>query len=495
MTPLVVCAALGIEARALSQDEDLDVVRIGMGEANARTAAESLPEFGALAVVGCGGALDDRLRPGDLFVATEVRGPSGTVRCRSAEPLAGLLERTTGATVHRGPLVSLDHMATGLERASLAATGALVADMESAELAAAAGERPFAVVRAIVDTPGRPLVSPATIPGGTAALRRLRTVGPALREWAGAAGPRRLLLAGPRSFCAGVERAIEIVERALALHGPPVYVRKQIVHNSHVVDDLSGRGAVFVDELDEVPPGSVTVFSAHGVAPAVRAEAGRRELRVIDATCPLVSKVHAEARRFAAQGHLVALIGHAGHEEVEGTLGEVPSSTVLVESPDDVASLPSDRPVAYLTQTTLAADEAGEVADAITGRFPDAVGPHTDDICYATTNRQEAVIGVARDADFVLVVGSANSSNSLRLVEVAESRGTPAVLIDGPADIPLARIADARVIGLTAGASAPPSVLDAVVDALSGLGPVDIKEHTVAVETTEFTLPKEVRTP
>jgi 4-hydroxy-3-methylbut-2-en-1-yl diphosphate reductase len=285
------------------------------------------------------------------------------------------------------------------------------------------------------------------------------------------------------------------VERALALHGPPVYVRKQIVHNSHVVDDLSGRGAVFVDELDEVPPGSVTVFSAHGVAPAVRAEAGRRELRVIDATCPLVSKVHAEARRFAAQGHLVALIGHAGHEEVEGTLGEVPSSTVLVESPDDVASLPSDRPVAYLTQTTLAADEAGEVADAITGRFPDAVGPHTDDICYATTNRQEAVIGVARDADFVLVVGSANSSNSLRLVEVAESRGTPAVLIDGPADIPLARIADARVIGLTAGASAPPSVLDAVVDALSGLGPVDIKEHTVAVETTEFTLPKEVRTP
>ncbi|WP_412516383.1 4-hydroxy-3-methylbut-2-enyl diphosphate reductase [Actinomadura madurae] len=494
MTRLVVCAALGIEARALSQDGDLNVVRIGMGPAKARSAAGHLPEFGALAIVGCGGALDDRLRPGDLFVATEVRGASGTVRCRSAEPLAGLLERTTGATVHRGPLVTVDHMVTGSERASLAAMGALVADMESAELAAAAGERPFAVVRAIVDTPGRPLVSPATIPGGTAALRRLRTVGPALREWAGAAGPRRLLLAGPRSFCAGVERAIEIVERALALHGPPVYVRKQIVHNSHVVDDLSGRGAVFVDELDEVPPGSVTVFSAHGVAPAVRAEAGRRELRVIDATCPLVSKVHAEARRFAAQGHLVALIGHAGHEEVEGTLGEAPSSTYLVENPEDVASLPADRPVAYLTQTTLAADEAGEVAAAITGRFPDAVGPHTDDICYATTNRQEAVTGVARDSDLVLVVGSANSSNSRRLVEVAESRGTPAVLIDGPADIPLGRLREARVVGLTAGASAPPSVLDAVVDALRGLGPVDIKEHTVTVETTEFTLPKEVRT-
>ncbi|MER7541529.1 4-hydroxy-3-methylbut-2-enyl diphosphate reductase [Actinomadura sp.] len=493
MSGLVVCAALGVEARAVARG-GLRVVRTGMGPAKARAAAAGLPEHDALAVAGCGGALDERLRPGDLFVATEVRGPSGTVPCRTAEALAGLLERTTGATVHRGPLVTVDHIVSGAERARLAAGGAMVADMESAELAAAAGDRPFAVVRAIVDTPGRPLVSPATLTGGTAALRRLRTVGPALREWAAAAGPRRLLLAGPRSFCAGVERAIEIVERALDLHGPPVYVRKQIVHNTHVVDDLARRGAVFVDELDEVPPGSVTVFSAHGVAPAVRDEAGRRGLRVIDATCPLVSKVHAEARRFAASGHLVALIGHAGHEEVEGTLGEAPSSTVLVETPDDVASLPAGRPVAYLTQTTLAADEAGEVAAAITGRFPDAVGPHTDDICYATTNRQRAVAGVARDSDLVLVVGSANSSNSRRLVEVAESRGTPAVLVDGPADVPLGRLRGARVVGLTAGASAPPAVLDAVVDVLRGLGPVEIKEHTVTVETTEFTLPKEVRT-
>ena len=493
MTRLVVCAALGIEARAVARD-GTRVVRTGMGPARARAAAGRLPEYDALAVVGCGGALDERLRPGDLFVATEVRGPSGTFPCRSAEPLAGLLERTTGATVHRGPLVTADHVVSGAERAALAADGALAVDMESSVLAEAAGDRPFAVVRAIVDTPGRPLASPATLIGGPAALRRLRSVGPALREWAAAAGPRRVLLAGPRSFCAGVERAVEIVERALDLHGPPVYVRKQIVHNTHVVDDLSSRGAVFVDELDEVPPGAVTVFSAHGVAPAVRDEAGRLGLRVVDATCPLVAKVHAEARRFAASGHLVALIGHAGHEEVDGTLGEAPSSTVLVETPDDAAALPAGRPVAYLTQTTLAADEAGEVAAAITGRFPDAVGPHTDDICYATTNRQRAVARVAGESDLVLVVGSANSSNSRRLVEVAEAHGAPAVLVDSPADVPLRRLAGARVVGLTAGASAPPSVLDAVVDVLRGLGPVAAEERTVTVETTEFTLPKEVRT-
>ncbi|HEU5031572.1 MAG TPA: 4-hydroxy-3-methylbut-2-enyl diphosphate reductase, partial [Spirillospora sp.] len=398
----------------------------------ARKAAARLGDAGALAVAGFGGALDERLRPGDLFVATEIRGTGPPIPCPTAEPLAGLLERTTGATVHRGPLVTADHIVTGRERAELAATGAMAADMESAPLAAAAGERPVAVVRAIV-------------------------------------------------------------ERALEMHGPPVYVRKQIVHNTHVVNDLARRGAVFVDELDEVPPGAVTVFSAHGVAPAVRDEAGRLGLRVIDATCPLVAKVHAEARRYAARGDLVALIGHAGHEEVEGTLGEAPHSTVLVQTPADVAALPADRPVAYLTQTTLSADEAGEVAAAITRRFPDARGPHTDDICYATTNRQRAVTRIARDADLVLVVGSANSSNSRRLVEVAEQAGAPAVLIDGPADIPLGRLRGARAVGVTAGASAPPAVLAAVVAALRGLGPADLVEREVTVETTEFTLPKEVR--
>ncbi|MWA01663.1 4-hydroxy-3-methylbut-2-enyl diphosphate reductase [Actinomadura sp. LD22] len=492
MTELAVCAALGIEARALARG-GLPVVRTGAGPARARKAAARLAVADALAVAGFGGALDERLRPGDLFVATEIRGAGATVPCPAAEPLAGLLERTTGATVHRGPLVTTDHIVTGRERAALAATGAMAVDMESAPLAAAAGDRPVAVVRAIVDTPDRPLLSPATLTGGTAALRRLRTIAPALRAWADAIGPRRILLASPRSFCAGVERAIEIVERALEMHGPPVYVRKQIVHNTHVVNGLARRGAVFVDELDEVPPGAVTVFSAHGVAPAVRAEAGRLGLRVIDATCPLVAKVHAEARRHAARGDLVALIGHAGHEEVEGTLGEAPASTVLVQTPADVAALPADRPVAYLTQTTLSADEADALAAEITRRFPDARGPHTDDICYATTNRQRAVTRVARDADLVLVVGSANSSNSRRLVEVAEQAGAPAVLIDGPADIPLDRLRGARAVGVTAGASAPPAVLDAVVAALRGLGPADLAERAVTVETTEFTLPKEVR--
>ncbi|MGI5328269.1 4-hydroxy-3-methylbut-2-enyl diphosphate reductase [Actinomadura nitritigenes] len=491
MTRPVVCAALGLEARALAH-VGLPVVRTGAGPARARRAAARLRDADALAVAGFGGALDGRLRPGDLFVATEVRGAGPPVPCPSAEPLAGLLERTTGATVHRGPLVTTDHVVTGRERAELAATGAMAVDMESAPLAAA-GDRPVAVVRAIVDTPDRPLLGPATLTGGTAALRRLRTIGPALRAWADAIGPRRILLASPRSFCAGVERAIEIVERALEMHGPPVYVRKQIVHNTHVVNDLARRGAVFVDELDEVPPGAVTVFSAHGVAPAVRDEAGRLGLRVIDATCPLVAKVHAEARRYAARGDLVALIGHAGHEEVEGTLGEAPRSTVLVQTPADVAALPADRPVAYLTQTTLAADEADALAAEITRRFPDARGPHTDDICYATTNRRRAVARVAREADLVLVVGSANSSNSRRLVEAAVQAGAPALLIDGPADVPLGRLRGARAVGVTAGASAPPAVLDAVVAALRGLGPADLVEREVTVETTEFTLPKEVR--
>jgi len=489
---LVVCAALGIEARAVGHP-GLHVVTVGAGPHRAYRAAARLPDFDALAVTGFAGALDPRIRPGSLVVATEIRGPDGAVPCPSAELLAGLLERV-GAPVHCGPLLTSDHVVLGRgERAALAATGALAVDMESAPLAAAAAGRPYAVVRAIVDTPDRPLLSPATLTGGLAALRRLRTVGPALARWGAAVGPRRVLLASPRSFCAGVERAIEIVERPLAEHGPPVYVRKQIVHNVHVVADLRRRGAVFVDDLAEVPAGAVVVFSAHGVAPEVRAEADRAGLRVIDATCPLVAKVHAEARRSAARGDLVALIGHAGHEEVEGTLGEAPGASVLVETAEDVARLPADRPVSYLMQTTLAVEEAEEIARAITRRFPDARGPRTDDICYATSNRQRAVHAVARDADLLLVVGSQNSSNSRRLVEVAERGGTPALLVDGPADVPLDRLAAARVVGVTAGASAPPAMVGAVVDALRGLGPVEVEEHAVAVETTEFTLPKEVR--
>jgi 4-hydroxy-3-methylbut-2-enyl diphosphate reductase len=266
--------------------------------------------------------------------------------------------------------------------------------------------------------------------------------------------PRTVLLAAPRSFCAGVERAIEIVEHALAQRGRPVYVRKQIVHNAHVVADLEARGAVFVDDLDAVPPGATVVFSAHGVSPAVRTQAGHRALRVIDATCPLVTKVHTEARRFAARGDTVLLVGHDGHEEVEGTLGEAPERTILV--PDVAAAwtveVPDPTRVSYLTQTTLAVDETEEIVAELRARFPALRGPASDDICYATTNRQHALTAIAGEADLVLVVGSANSSNSVRLVELARRGGTPAYLIDDAGDIRPEWLDGVRVVGLTAGA-------------------------------------------
>ncbi len=496
MTDLLICTALGIEARAVrdgipSSAGGVEVIRTGMGPGHAARAEERLGKAGALAVTGFGGALGGGLRPGDVVVASEVRFGGRTLPCPSAPLLAGELARA-GLPVRVGPLVTSDHIVTGAERRRLADEGALAVDMESGPVAAAAAGRPFAAVRVIVDTPEVPLLRPATIRGGVLACRTLRQVGPPLTRWAAAGGPRLVLLAAPRSFCAGVERAIEIVERALDRYGPPVYVRKQIVHNLHVVRELEERGAVFVDELDEVPEGVVTVFSAHGVSPGVRDEAARRGLRVIDATCPLVTKVHAEARRFAARGDLVALIGHAGHEEIEGTLGEIPDSVVLVEDVDDVAALPDGRRVSYLTQTTLAVDEAADIAAAIRDRFADAEGPQKDDICYATTNRQHAVREVAEECDLVLVVGSANSSNSRRLAEVA-GRAAPAHLIDGPGDIALDWLADARAVGLTAGASAPPALVDAVVAALGGLGPVTVEERRVAEETIQFTLPKEVR--
>ncbi|MBB6174794.1 4-hydroxy-3-methylbut-2-enyl diphosphate reductase [Nocardiopsis mwathae] len=309
--------------------------------------------------------------------------------------------------------------------------------------------------------------------------------------------PRRVVLAAPRSFCAGVERAIEIVERLLRIRSGPVYVRKQIVHNSHVVADLESRGAVFVEEIDEVPMGATAVFSAHGVSPAVRSAAEHRRLDVVDATCPLVTKVHVEARRFAARGDTVVLIGHADHEEVEGTLGEAPGSTVLVETPEDVARIEVADPerVSYLTQTTLAVDETREVIEALRARFPALRGPGSEDICYATTNRQNAVAAAAGDADVVLVVGSDNSSNSVRLTELARRLGTPAYLIDSADDIDPAWVTHAAVIAVSAGASAPPSLVDEVIEALARLGPVTVEEHSVATEDVHFALPRKVRYP
>jgi 4-hydroxy-3-methylbut-2-enyl diphosphate reductase len=304
--------------------------------------------------------------------------------------------------------------------------------------------------------------------------------------------PRTVLLAAPRSFCAGVERAIEIVEHALRQRGQPIYVRKQIVHNAHVVADLEERGAIFVDELADVPRGSTVVFSAHGVSPAVHAEAATRQLDVIDATCPLVTKVHNEARRFAARGDTVLLIGHAGHEEVEGTLGEAPEHTILVE---DIAQarqveVPDPDNVSYLTQTTLAVDETEDILVVLHRRFPKLRGPASDDICYATTNRQHALSTVATDADLVLVIGSTNSSNSVRLVELAKRAGIPAHLIDDASDIRPEWLTGVRTVGLTAGASAPPHLVDGVVAAL---GPVTVLETETATESIRFTLPAAVR--
>jgi 4-hydroxy-3-methylbut-2-enyl diphosphate reductase len=387
--------------------------------------------------------------------------------------LAGELRRA-GLRARTGAVVTVDHaLSRRGERERLAAAGAAAADMESAMLLQGAAGRPAVVLLAISDTPDRPLLSPWTVPGGIAALRSLRRAGPALARWAAACAPRTVLLAGPRSFCAGVDRAIEIVERVLEQRGSPVYVRKQIVHNTHVVTGLERRGAIFVDELHEVPDGATVVFSAHGVSPAVRREAAERGL---DATCPLVAKVHVEARRFAAEGYQVALIGHAGHEEVEGTLGEAPQATALIQNAADVASLRPDDPgrVAYLMQTTLSADEASGIVGALLERFPGARGPGSDDICYATTNRQLAVRAIAAESDLVLVAGSANSSNSRRLVE-------------------LGWLAGASVVGITAGASAPPAVVGQIIDALGGLGTVDVSERMVATESIRFGLPKELR--
>ena len=496
---LLVCAPLRLEARAVRRGlhgTAAAVVATGYGPRRAAARAATLGplSFGALAIAGTGGGLTDDLVPGDLVVATEVSDGQTVTPIPSAPLLAGELRRA-GLRVRTGRVVTVDHLFRPGQRDRLAAGGAIAVDMESAELIKAARSRPVAVVRAISDTPGRPLLRPAALGGGLAALRSLRAAGPALRRWAAAAGERQVLLAGPRSFCAGVERAIEIVERILEQQGPPVYVRKQIVHNSVVVSGLEARGAIFVDELSEVPDGARVVFSAHGVSPAVRAEADRRGLTTVDATCPLVAKVHAEARRFAADGYLVALIGHAGHEEVEGTLGEAPDSVALVETAEDVGRLNPADPgkVAYLMQTTLSMDEAAGIAGALRERFPDARSPGSDDICYATTNRQRAARAVAAESDLVLVAGSANSSNSVRLVETAQRAGIPAHLIDGPSDIELDWLAGVSTIGLTAGASAPPAVVEDIVTALGGLGSAEVSERVITTENIRFGLPKEVR--
>jgi len=308
--------------------------------------------------------------------------------------------------------------------------------------------------------------------------------------------PEKLLLAAPRGYCAGVDRAVQTVERALELHGPPVYVRKEIVHNKHVVEELAARGAIFVDELsDAVPAGAVTVFSAHGVSPAVHADAAERGLRTIDATCPLVTKVHREAVKFAGDGYTIVLVGHAGHEEVEGTMGEVPGSIVLVENEADVDALEVEDPsrIAYLTQTTLSVDETAAILARLREKFPAITGPRTDDICYATTNRQLAVKQMAEQCDLVLVLGSRNSSNSNRLVDVARDCGAESHLIDNETEVREEWLEGARVVGISSGASAPEELVSRLVDFFRARGTEDVSEFEVLREDVRFMLPKVVR--
>jgi 4-hydroxy-3-methylbut-2-enyl diphosphate reductase len=306
----------------------------------------------------------------------------------------------------------------------------------------------------------------------------------------------KLLLAAPRGYCAGVDRAVQTVERALELYGAPVYVRKEIVHNKHVVEQLRERGAIFVDEIDDtVPAGATTVFSAHGVSPAVHAQAGARNLSTIDATCPLVTKVHVEAKKFAAEGYTIVLIGHDGHEEVEGTMGEAPDSIVLVETEADVDALEvaDPRRIAYISQTTLSVDETRTIINRLRERFPEITGPRTDDICYATTNRQSAVKQMAVACDLVLVIGSQNSSNSQRLVDVARDYGTESYLIDNETQVQEAWLDGKRVVGISSGASAPEELVDGLVAFFAARGVQDVSEFEVIREDVRFMLPKRIR--
>jgi 4-hydroxy-3-methylbut-2-enyl diphosphate reductase len=306
--------------------------------------------------------------------------------------------------------------------------------------------------------------------------------------------PMQIILAQPRGFCAGVVRAVEIVERALQKYGAPVYVRHEIVHNKHVVDSLKAKGARFVEDLSEIPDDAVTIFSAHGVARRIEEEAAERDLHVLNATCPLVTKVHNQGKRYVAQGRTLILIGHAGHPEVEGTMGQISAPVVLVQTEQEIESLkiPADTPVAYVTQTTLSVDDTKGIIAALHRRFTDIVGPETRDICYATQNRQTAVRELSELVDVILVVGAKNSSNSNRLREIGSETGVPSYLIADSSELKSEWVRDAHVVGITAGASAPEVLVDGVIDALGRLGPVEVSTLSGRQETIEFRLPAEL---
>ncbi len=310
-----------------------------------------------------------------------------------------------------------------------------------------------------------------------------------------ASSPLNVLLASPRGFCAGVIRAIDIVERALELYGAPVYVRHEIVHNKRVVERLRAMGAIFVEELDEIPPGAPTVFSAHGVARSVEEAAARRDLPVLDATCPLVTKVHVQGRRYVKAGRTLVLIGHAGHAEVIGTMGQIDAPVHLVSTAEDVVALPlaTDAPIAYVTQTTLSVDDTRGVIAALHQHFDDVVGPDVADICYATQNRQTAVRDLARQSDLLIVVGARNSSNSSRLREIGDEMGVPSYLVDDGSDVDPLWIAGVGTVGITAGASAPDELVENVIAALAAVRPVVVRQLDGVKEDIEFTLPAQLR--
>jgi 4-hydroxy-3-methylbut-2-enyl diphosphate reductase len=448
---------------------------------------------GPLLLAGLAGALATEVRAGDLVVGDELRSADTAAPCAAAPLLYGAVQRL-GLRAGLGPLLSVADASGSVRRAPTATGGALATVSESAFFARPAAAGQTVALCAVVGTAGAPPGDPRTAWRKVTALRALRAAAPVMQQWAAAVGHREILLASPRSFCAGVERAVQIVERALQRYGAPVYVRRQIVHNSHVVRALQSRGAVFVDELDAVPEGSTVVLAAHGVAPLVRRDADARGLHVIDGTCPLVAKVHAEVRRSAAKGHTVFLIGHAEHEEVVGTCGVAPNNVVVVPDRDAAARVRAPHPdkLAYAMQTTLASEEAEQTAAILRERFPAIVGPRHDDICYATTNRQAAVREVARRCELVLVLGSQNSSNSHRLVEVAHKHRCAAYLVDDVADVDLRWLAGARRVGITAGASAPPHLVDDLVGCLSGLGSITAREVNVVDEDVQFSLPREV---
>jgi len=505
---LAVLTALRSEAEAIGGGVMLTGVGMEQAGTTGARMREQLAPGTPVALAGIARRLDPGLAPGALVVATELRTTDGRPprHLPAAELVAGDLARL-GLHVRTGPLVSSSWPLSAEEARALAADGAIAWDMESAWLARQLPDHPIAVVRAIVETggtgtggaggvggPGATGATGANVPlRGLGSLLGIRT---SLERWARASGAHNVFLASPRSFCAGVERAIDIVERALERFGAPVYVRRQIVHNAHVVADLEAKGAIFVAELSEAPDGATVVLAAHGVSPAVRsAAADRPDLTVIDATCPLVAKVHHEARRYLAQDYQIVLVGHADHEEVVGTLGEAPGRIRLVERSDDVADLPFSETddVAYLTQTTLSIDETAEIIGAMRRRFPRLVGPATNDICYATQNRQDAVRELARRCELILVVGSTNSSNTLRLVEVGRREGCRAELIEDASEIRLSWLDDVTTIGVTAGASAPEALVRQVVATLGTLGPATVTEHRTVEESVQFSLPRQVR--